>query len=708
MINFQDFLYILRWFLGFLLIGIIFLPFSSYLFKGFRDKGYIFSKILGLAIISYSLFILSLIKIIKFSEASVFLILIIFLVINYFKNVKNVYHILKKNYKIILFEEALFFVCLFIWSLIRSNLPEINGLEKFMDFGFLNSILRSEYFPPKDMWYTPLAINYYYFGHLITAVVTKLTFIPSFISYNLMIATLFALTFTATFSLAINIFNLNKINLRSILAGFFSSILVSLSGNLTTIYTFFKAYPNDKPVPFWNLNFQPLNFPNDFWYPNATRFIPFTIHEFPVYSFVVSDLHGHVLDIPFVLLTLALCLSIFLDKQIFKIKLILLSFLLSVMYMTNAWDGLIYLLLIFIILSVFYFIKNNKSLSLPTNDLYELSKNILILILGFVFFAIPFSVNFKPFVSGIGIICAPEFLTQIGAFGPLLFEPNHCQRSPIWQLLMLYGFFYFFVISFLIFIKFKKEYNISKNDIFIFLLIILSTILLIVPEFLYIKDIYPLHYRANTMFKLSYEAFIMLSFSSGYILIKIISNISNKLRLIMFFTISLILVSLVISYSYFAIFSFYRDLTSYQSLNGTVYLSRSHADDYKLINWINKNIKGQPVVLEANGDSYTDYGRISVNTGLPTVLGWSVHEWLWRGTYDIVSPRVEDVKKIYTSSDLSAVKLLINKYQIRYIVVSSLEKQKYTNINEENFKKIGKLIYKNNSVNFYEVNLEER
>ena len=86
-------------------------------------------------------------------------------------------------------------------SYVRSNLPDIHGLEKFMDFGILNSILRADYFPPKDMWYTPSPINYYYFGHLITAVITKLTFIPSFITYNLMIATLFAFTFTAGLSI---------------------------------------------------------------------------------------------------------------------------------------------------------------------------------------------------------------------------------------------------------------------------------------------------------------------------------------------------------------------------------------------------------------------------------------------------------------------------------------------------------------------------
>ena len=48
------------------------------------------------------------------------------------------------------------------------------------------------------------------------------------------------------------------------------------------------------------------NKPSTYWYPNATRFIPKTIHEFPSYSYVVADLHGHVYDIPFVLLSISI------------------------------------------------------------------------------------------------------------------------------------------------------------------------------------------------------------------------------------------------------------------------------------------------------------------------------------------------------------------------------------------------------------------
>lgn len=701
----SDIKYIFEWFIFFFIIGITFLPLTFSIFNNFKDKGYIFSKILGLIFVSYLIFILGTTHILKFSQLNIIICSVFLLLINYsiFKKI-NIKDIFKKSWRIFIAEELIFLITLVFWVYIRSNLPDIHGLEKFMDFGFVNSILRADYFPPKDMWYTPLSINYYYFGHLVTAVVIKLTNIPSFIGYNLMLSTLFALAFTASLSIGINIFDNEKFSVKSMIAGIMSSVLVTLGGNLTTIYTFFKAYvPADKPVPFWQLPFLPMSFPNGYWYPNATRFIPYTIHEFPLYSFVVSDLHGHVLDIPFVLLNLAIVLSFLLNRKINLLRIVFLSFLFAVMYMTNAWDGLIYLLLSVLLLGFLTFNKNGNDWKFSYVQIYSFFKGIITFIIGFLFFSLPFSVHFKPFVSGIGIVCAPAFLTKIGKLGPFLFEVNHCQRSPIWQLIILYGFFYFFVISFIIFLKFKKKYLFSRRDIFVLLLIILSTILIIVPEFIYIKDIYPLHYRANTMFKLVYEAFIMLSISSGYILIKLISNIKNKKILTLFLFFSVMLISLVLIYPVFAINSYYRDLKTYMGLDGLVYLKTTYPSDYGLINWVNKNIKGQPVILEANGDSYTDYARISSNTGLPTVIGWPVHEWLWRGSWDVAAPRITEVETMYTSNDLNTVKNLIQKYNISYIVVSMLETQKYPKLNEKIFIKLGKIIYNQNGAKLYKI-----
>ena len=85
------------------------------------------------------------------------------------------------------------------------------------------------------------------------------------------------------------------------------------------------------------------------------------------------------------------------------------------------------------------------------------------------------------------------------------------------------------------------------------------------------------------------------------------------------------LLFLVSIYPYFAIPSGYGNLNNQKGLNGIAYLQNIKSEDYKAINWINANIKNQPVILEAQGDSYTDFARISTNSGLPTVLVLTVH-----------------------------------------------------------------------------------
>jgi YYY domain-containing protein len=546
-----------------------------------------------------------------------------------------------------------------------------------------------------------------------------------------MLATLFAFTFSFSFSLIYNsvsymIGELQKKNipLKKQIFVFFGSLitaaLVSLGGNLHVLYIFFTPYKNENPVPFSQLSLALQSIPNAYWYPNATRFIYNTIHEFPIYSFVVSDLHGHVLDIPIVLTILALLLALFFSKKITLSKIALISFFLASAYMTNAWDGAIYLLLTIAVISYIHFVhispqqkytslkqiwRNMRKTLFGINVVYD----VLLIIVGFFLLSLPFSLFFQTnaIVHGIGVLCAPKFLTNLQHIGPFLFETDHCQKSPVWQLAILYGFFYFFVMSFIIFlIRVKK---ILQIDIFILLLIGLATILITIPEFFYMKDIYPAHYRANTMFKLTYEAFIMLSLVSGYVIIRISLYIGNLKTILgrsgtlFFLFITIVLLSLVLYYPSFAINSYYNNLSTKKPLNGIEYLKTLHPQDYAAIQWINKHIPNQPVIAEAQGDSYTDYARISTNTGLPTILGWTVHEWLWRGRYEIPSPRIAEIQTLYETKDINVAKSILQRYAVSYVYIGDLEKQKYPKLSKKKFSQLGNIVYKNGETVIYSV-----
>ena len=158
-------------------------------------------------------------------------------------------------------------------------------------------------------------------------------------------------------------------------------------------------------------------------------------------------------------------------------------------------------------------------------------------------------------------------------------------------------------------------------------------------------------------------------------------------------------------YPYFSVNSYFGNLKDYKGLNGLSYLKAIAPQDYDAILWIQKNIKGQPILLEAQGDSYTDYERISANTGIPTPLGWTVHEWLWRGNYSFPQSRLDDIKTLYEGS-LSQTIPLIKKYKIDYIYLGDMERTKYPLVNENKFSNLGKVVFKKGNSYLYKITVD--
>lgn len=198
------------------------------------------------------------------------------------------------------------------------------------------------------------------------------------------------------------------------------------------------------------------------------------------------------------------------------------------------------------------------------------------------------------------------------------------------------------------------------------------------------------------MFKLTYQAFIMFGLACGYVFARIWQMTEKGWKFIVSLSISIIMVLLPMIYPVkYAIPSWYRkmDHALYEGLDGLAFLKREYPDDYALIEWLRENIEGQPNILEGNGDSYTYYGRISMATGLPTVQGWYVHEWLWRDDVNLVQRRVDDIKAIYESEDVNQTVDLLQKYQVQYIVVGKLERQKFPELKQEKLLSLGSVIF---------------
>jgi uncharacterized membrane protein len=176
-----DFLLIIKWWLYIFTVGIIFFPLSEMFFRKFFDRGYMFSKTLGIAGASYIVWLLSSLKIAAFSRTTIIIVFAVFFILIYvvLKGYKNLYSFIKEKPYIFIIEEIVFLAALIFWSYIRGMQPDIYGLEKFMDLGFVNALLRTKHMPPVDMWFAGKNINYYYFGHYICAFLTRFSAMDS-------------------------------------------------------------------------------------------------------------------------------------------------------------------------------------------------------------------------------------------------------------------------------------------------------------------------------------------------------------------------------------------------------------------------------------------------------------------------------------------------------------------------------------------------
>jgi len=712
-----DILEILKWWSGWLFLGVAGWPWARYFFNDWDDRGYSLSKVIGAFGTSYLVWVFGTLKLIPFHNSSV-----IFLGICLFLSGLFFYKQKKEKIKIdwikIFAIELLFLGLIGFWVWVRGHSPEIRDLEKFMDYGFANIISRSEYFPPTDMWFAGEKINYYYFGHLTMAAVSKLTGQSLDITYNLMLSTLFALCFVLSFSIARRLLN-NIPNKWKVVGGILTAYIVTMGGNLHTVYAFTKGYAFDEqnPPPFWMLLINPLDSDSvsaaksTYWYPNATRFIPYTIHEFPSYSFVVSDIHGHVLSIPLALLAIAIIVNTFLKRRSINYKEVLFyGIVLGWLFTTNALDGPIYfgLFSLLAFTSELKFSENGKfNLLINQFDIKRLLTNILLVLIVFVTTSLPFLFHFKSFVSGVGVNCPPEIFAYksniagdegVNKFGPLVFGTvDKCQKSPIWMLAILWGFFAVCGAKILI-----SKPNWGDKKLLIAMLIYCAGLILF-SEFFYFKDIYPQHFRSNTMFKLGYQAFIILGILSGVV----IANSFYKLKSNWKFVISIIpLLYFVVIYPSFSIKSYFGELSveNYEGLDGVAWLKNEHQDDLEVIYWLRSNSRDSDIVLEAAGDSYTDYSRISTFSGLATVAGWTVHEWLWRGDYAPIANRNDEVKIVYESPTSDEARAVINKYKIRFIVVGNLERKKYQNMQLSEVKKLGNVVFDTATTKLIEVN----
>lgn len=709
----------LTWWEMLFLLGLVFMPVTSRMFRGFDDNGWMFSKVLAVAVCGYAQWLLACLKITPFTGITCVILTVICCLgsLLYGIKYKNRFpdSLPWEQAALVYREEILFFLVFLFWTYLAGFHPAAHGTEKYMDFGFMQAMMRSTTLPAQDMWYAGKPFNYYYGGQYLAVFLTKLTGTNVEVTYNLMRTMVAAFAFLLPFSL---VRQMLKDKLKTgrkwsfCLGGILAGMAVSMSGNLHYII--------------YGIILRLLKIKTDYWFPSSTRYIGFdpavtgdeTIHEFPSYSFVLGDLHAHVINVFLVLTVLGILYSWIKTnsgKSWRQREIGLLGLLLGMFLFSNTWDFMIY----YVVICGTLLFGNLKRYSSGSCISQALKWSVIqwIELLAAAFLAsLPFHLTFENvMVQGIGIVKI---------------------HTAFYQFSVLWAFPLLVCVPFVIGIlrrigtfpekKFRSFFsNIKYSDLYGLVLVLCAIGLIFIPEFVYVRDIYEKTApRANTMFKLTYQAYIMFGIMMAYILVFFTVNRIKRcngadstvmckglLRCPRLQSLTGIIAILVListcGYLENAIthwFTGFPKRNAYQTLNATNYLETAISDDAAAIRWLNDNVEGQPIILEASGDSYQDYdNRVSAMTGLPTVLGWYVHEWLWRNDLEEENQRKEDVQTIYTSSNADQIKSLIEKYKISYLFIGSCEYEKYGEINSELLASIGKVVFRQSETTIIEV-----
>ena len=277
------------------------------------------------------------------------------------------------------------------------------------------------------------------------------------------------------------------------------------------------------------------------------------------------------------------------------------------------------------------------------------------------------------------------------------------------------------IILLLGFLTLSKYSHYNPQTNFALMLSILGLSLIIGLEFFRIEGDID---RMNSIFKFYLQIWIIFAISSTYFLWIIINNTNNfNIKFILWLTILIFLISTSFIYTIFGTKARLNDRFENNSknltLNGSAFIdyaiyndpNGSDIDlklDFEGIQWIQNSVKGTPIILEAHTPSYRWGSRVSIYTGLPTVIGWKWHQEQQRWNYkEDISKRIQDVETIYNSTDIKETISLIEKYKINYIYVGKIEKIYYSGLGLEKFDQIPglNLEFENSEVKIYKTHL---
>ena len=317
------------WAVVLLCFGIVTLPLAAKIWGNFSSGGFFLSQPMGLIFTCLVLWTLTHLKIFRINIFCIILSALIVAALCYapksFRSALSDKIASRGFLESVIIEETVFLLVFYLMCFFKGFMPDINGQEKYMDYGFIMSMLRNGSLPARDMWLSGYSINYYYFGQYIWSVVIKLSGVDSGVGYTLAMCSATAIPCGMSFAIGKYLieassgkgFTDNK--LVKYVAGLATGLAVSLWGNSHSFFYDEESFGNGLLNVFKNWGID-VGRTDRFFYPDSTRYIgwnpevtanggDYTIEEFPFYSYLVGDLHAHVISMIIVLLISAVILS---------------------------------------------------------------------------------------------------------------------------------------------------------------------------------------------------------------------------------------------------------------------------------------------------------------------------------------------------------------------------------------------------------------
>ncbi|NWF63714.1 MAG: hypothetical protein HXY38_05340 [Chloroflexi bacterium] len=790
------------WYLIVSLLGGLTFPLAFHLFPILADRGYTLARTAGMLVWGYLFWMFVSLGLARNDLGGILLALAILIGLSIWALIthySSLITFLRSNLPLLLTTEILFLIAFGFLALVRASNSELASTEKPMELMFINGILQSETFPPQDAWLSGYAISYYYFGYVMTAMLARLSDIPGSMAHNLMTSLIFGLGAVGSFGIVYNLLSQSAIGNRALqianalLAPLFLLLVSNFEALLEVFHRLGLGWAKNTATgewsgPFWTwLDMKELSQPpaepfgwtpdRYLWWWRASRVIQDydmqgnhleVIDEFPFFSFLLGDLHPHVLAIPFGLLAVSVALHFFLGGGRGKINLFgarlvvspasfaFAALTLGGLAFLNTWDILISTALItaafilwrahedgwnwsrledlllfalplgavsLLLYLPFYLGFSSQAGGLLPNfmfatrgaHLWVMWGTLLIPIFAFIFYLglkKPAPPNWKLALTiGLGLPFILALLTLLLGLFAMLLEPDFVngllaaqqmnaaqflgatslrRLAHIGSLLTLLAV----LIPSLAFLFAKEDEQEKRNKFqtsspvtrssslrFVFLLASLGALLILAPEFVFLRDQFG--YRINTVFKFYYQAWMLWSLVAALGTAYLLQNLRTFAN-VGFRVLAALVIFSGLLYPVFGILTRSENLKPPfgYNLNDFARIQRENPEDAAAIEFLLTQPEG--VIAEAVGGSYSYYGRVSTYTGYPTVLGWPGHEAQWRGGYELHGTRESDIQTLFATARWEEAQSIIDRYHIRYIFIGNLERVSVP-VNEEKF-----------------------